>query len=195
MPDGRFLIGERRGTVKIARPGASPPVRVALEADELSDVVGSDIVLHGVVLHPEFRRNAFVYLMYTESPPVRSGYARRTVSKRCRSLRRAGDLARSAIRAFGQSGRGDRLRQRRQVVRCDGRCRHVSGRLGSGRSRGHGLACERRRQRCPRQSDAVPCNFYGLNRPVRWDGGRALIDHGWLTRPCHGPPIRYPDTS
>ncbi len=67
LPDGGLLIGERRGTVKIVAAD-DPQVRVALQADELSDVIGSDIVLHGIVLHPEFRRNAFVYLMYTEGP-------------------------------------------------------------------------------------------------------------------------------
>ena len=70
MPNGRVLIGERRGTVKIVGPEHHAPVRIALEADDLRDVAGSDIVLQGVAVHPEFRRNAFVYLMYTERSRV-----------------------------------------------------------------------------------------------------------------------------
>ncbi len=66
MPDGNLFIGERLGTVKIARPDYPAP-GVALDVSELRDVAGSEIALHGIAVHPAFRQNAFVYVMYTEA--------------------------------------------------------------------------------------------------------------------------------
>jgi glucose/arabinose dehydrogenase len=66
LPDGTVLVGERGGTVKVV--GASgPAATVALDAGGLRDLVGSEVVLHGVALHPEFHRNGFVYVLYSEA--------------------------------------------------------------------------------------------------------------------------------
>jgi glucose/arabinose dehydrogenase len=67
MPEGNFLVGERRGAVKVVGPLYETP-SIALDASDLRDVAGSEITLHGIALHPRFGRNAFVYVMYTEAP-------------------------------------------------------------------------------------------------------------------------------
>jgi len=65
LPDGSILVGERAGTIKIVRPYEGG-VDVSLEPGELGDVDNSEIVLHGMALHPAFARKAFLYVMYTE---------------------------------------------------------------------------------------------------------------------------------
>jgi hypothetical protein len=68
LPHRRILVGERGGTVKIVDVDHFESA-VSLDAGELCDAIDSEIVLHGIVLHPAFARNAFVYLMYTEIAP------------------------------------------------------------------------------------------------------------------------------
>ncbi len=68
MPDGRFLILEQAGIVKIADPGSGQPAQVVLD---ISDEVNSwnDRGLLGVELHPNFPTTPEMFLLYTYDPP------------------------------------------------------------------------------------------------------------------------------
>lgn len=66
-PDGRLLIAERAGAVRIVRDG-----RLLSEpAVSLADTIGADGQLLAIALDPQFDRNGFVYTIYTA--PDRSG--------------------------------------------------------------------------------------------------------------------------
>jgi glucose/arabinose dehydrogenase len=66
LPDGSLLVGERRGTLKhVSRENRAQSL--VLDGSELRDAADSQIVLHGLAVHPEFSRTAFVYVMYTEA--------------------------------------------------------------------------------------------------------------------------------
>ena len=60
-PDGRLFVAERSGTVSILEE-QSRAVHVALNREDLGE---QEIVLHSIIAHPLFRRNQFVYLLYT----------------------------------------------------------------------------------------------------------------------------------
>jgi aldose sugar dehydrogenase len=63
LPDGRLLVTEQRGSLKLYTPGGSS---VAIRGvPEVS--YGGQGGLSDVVLHPDFARNALVYLSYAES--------------------------------------------------------------------------------------------------------------------------------
>ena len=62
LPDGRLLVSEKAGALKLLKPGGRP-----------GDVSGVPAVAYGgqggfgdVVLHPDFANNAFIYLSYAE---------------------------------------------------------------------------------------------------------------------------------
>lgn len=64
LPDGRLLVTERRGALKLH----------SLDTGRASDVTGVPSVVYGgqgglgdVVLHPDFERNGLVYLSYAEA--------------------------------------------------------------------------------------------------------------------------------
>ena len=62
LPDGRLLITERRGSVKILDKGI---VRLVSEISEVSQIGESG--LHGIAVHPNFKENQYVYAYYTYS--------------------------------------------------------------------------------------------------------------------------------
>ncbi len=68
MPDGRLLILEQAGIVKIVDPGSGQPAQVVLD---ISDEVNSwnDRGLLGVELHPDFPTTPEMFLLYTYDPP------------------------------------------------------------------------------------------------------------------------------
>ena len=70
LPDGRLLIAERRGAVRVVSGGLLDEPALLLR-----DVaVGGDMGLLAVAVHPEFAQNRLVYLAYTarlrDNPPV-----------------------------------------------------------------------------------------------------------------------------
>lgn len=64
LPDGRFLVTEKKGVLRIATQagGKSPPVAGVPKVD-----YGGQGGLGDVVLHPGFSRNGIVYLSYAEA--------------------------------------------------------------------------------------------------------------------------------
>lgn len=67
LPDGRFLIGEKAGLVKLARPGGGPP-RVVLDLRrEVDD--WSDRGILDIEASPDFKATGYVYLLYSYDDP------------------------------------------------------------------------------------------------------------------------------
>jgi glucose/arabinose dehydrogenase len=71
LPDGRLLVTEKHGALKLVQPGGT-----------IGDVSGVPAVVYGgqggfggVALHPDFARNRLVYLSYVEGDNGRSGAA------------------------------------------------------------------------------------------------------------------------
>ena len=60
-PDGRLLVAERDGTVKIVERGRTP--QVALAAEDLLE--SGEVIVHDLILHPEFALNRYALLLYT----------------------------------------------------------------------------------------------------------------------------------
>ena len=65
-PDGRVMVAERAGVVRVfdQRTGA---VREALGPDDLPSA--GPVTVHALVLHPDFRVNRLVFLLYTAPDP------------------------------------------------------------------------------------------------------------------------------
>ncbi len=68
LPDGRLLVTEQKGALKLVALGATPA------ANKVGDISGLPVVAYGgqgglgdVVLHPQFARNGWVYLSYAEA--------------------------------------------------------------------------------------------------------------------------------
>ena len=68
LPDGRLLVTEKKGALKLVALGATPA------ANKVGDIGGVPVVAYGgqgglgdVVLHPQFARNGWVYLSYAEA--------------------------------------------------------------------------------------------------------------------------------
>ena len=178
MPEGNVLIGERRGTVKIVGPLYQAP-SIALDASELRDVAGSEIVLHGIALHPRFGQNAFVYVMYTEAPADDE-----SVTRIARFRHIAGRLGERAV-LLDQlpAGRGDPGGA--LSFGADGKLYVATGDGGgaAGRSDPAVLAGKVLRLNDDGSSGSdnpqpIPVIFAGLHRPmaVEWhDGSAALL--------------------
>jgi len=71
LPDGRLLVTEKRGALKLVQPGGT-----------IGDISGVPKVVYGgqggfgdVALHPDFARNGLVYLSYVEGENGHSGAA------------------------------------------------------------------------------------------------------------------------
>ena len=60
-PDGRMFFTERRGRVRVLRPGESQPSVFC----EVATVLGGESGLMGLALHPRFPQEPYVYVMYT----------------------------------------------------------------------------------------------------------------------------------
>ena len=80
-PDGRLLIAERAGLVRVVRDGRL----LSESAVSLADTIGANGQLLAIALDPQFDRNGFVYTIYTA--PDRSGAAAFTLAR----LREVGD--------------------------------------------------------------------------------------------------------
>jgi glucose/arabinose dehydrogenase len=63
LPDGRFLVTERRGALKLVEPG----VRVGAIGGVPAVAYGGQGGLGDVVLHPGFAGNRWIYLSYAEA--------------------------------------------------------------------------------------------------------------------------------
>lgn len=61
LPDGRLIVAEQSGVIRIVRPGEEP--RVALAIDDLRD--GGQTIVQALTVHPSFARNRVVLVLYT----------------------------------------------------------------------------------------------------------------------------------
>ena len=68
LPDGRLLVSEKKGALKLVALGATPA------ANKIDDISGVPAVAYGgqggfgdVVLHPQFASNGWIYLSYAEA--------------------------------------------------------------------------------------------------------------------------------
>jgi aldose sugar dehydrogenase len=68
LPDGRLLVSEKKGALKLVALGATPA------ANKIGDISGVPAVAYGgqggfgdVVLHPQFASNGWIYLSYAEA--------------------------------------------------------------------------------------------------------------------------------
>ena len=70
-PDGRLFVAERAGVVKVVRPGREPFAETVIDiSDHVNDY--GDRGLLGIAADRDFRRNGYLYLLYTyETDPVR----------------------------------------------------------------------------------------------------------------------------
>lgn len=66
LPDGRILVGERRGVVKMIKNGALL-TEPAFTAN--ANFQGGERGLSGIAVDPNFATNSYVYLFYTNSEP------------------------------------------------------------------------------------------------------------------------------
>src|SRR5260221_9432859 len=68
LPDGRMLVTERTGKLRIIRDGVLDPKPVAgVPASRYAGRSGDPGAVHGlmdIVLHPRFAENRFVYITY-----------------------------------------------------------------------------------------------------------------------------------
>lgn len=64
LPDGRLLVTERPGRVRIIDKNGNLADEPLLELEVVKKIQGEG-GLHGITIHPEFEQNKFVYLYYT----------------------------------------------------------------------------------------------------------------------------------
>lgn len=67
LPDGRILIAEKNGVVRVAQDGQLLPDPFIDLSTEVND--SSDRGLLGIAVHPEWPGTPYVYLAYTYDPP------------------------------------------------------------------------------------------------------------------------------
>jgi uncharacterized repeat protein (TIGR03806 family) len=85
LPDGRVLITEKHGVVRVVKNDVLLPLPLARLSDvETNDEQGLD----GMAVHPQFAKNGYIYLYYT----VRSGKERGLFNRVCRFTVK-GDIA------------------------------------------------------------------------------------------------------
>ena len=98
LPDGRLLLAEADGRVRVVRPGDAENRQPALEAGMLaSQQVGA----MGIASHPDFAQNRFVYVSLLESD--RTGATRLRLLR----LREIGDALGEAATLFDAPVAGD----------------------------------------------------------------------------------------
>lgn len=69
-PDGRLFIAERAGVVKVVRPGREPFAETLIDISDHVNNYG-DRGLLGIAVDSRFRRNGYLYLLYTyETDPL-----------------------------------------------------------------------------------------------------------------------------
>jgi quinoprotein glucose dehydrogenase len=62
LPDGRALVAERKGRIRIIGPGGKLKAR---DIGKLDAAVDDESGLMGLAVHPQFARSPYVYVMYT----------------------------------------------------------------------------------------------------------------------------------
>ncbi len=67
LPDGRILIAEKSGVVRVAQDGQLLPDPFIDISTEVND--SSDRGLLGIAVHPDWPNTPYVYLAYTYDPP------------------------------------------------------------------------------------------------------------------------------
>jgi glucose/arabinose dehydrogenase len=78
LPDGRILILEKAGRVRLLANGVLQPA-AALDMTSIVDTV-SERGLLGICLHPNFAATGWIYLYYTKNSSVRNRISRFTLS-------------------------------------------------------------------------------------------------------------------
>ena len=79
-PDGRMLVIERAGAVRVAQPGASQVDPTPLLQLTNIDISGGERGLVGVAIDPGFASNGYYYLFYTAAAPLRDRVSRFTAT-------------------------------------------------------------------------------------------------------------------
>ena len=79
-PDGRMLIMERSGRIRVVQPGATQPDATALLQLTNIDTREGERGLVGLALDPNFSTNGYYYVFYTAASPLRDRVSRFTAS-------------------------------------------------------------------------------------------------------------------
>ena len=79
-PDGRLLVIERGGTIRVAQPGATQVDPTPLLQLTNINISGGERGLVGLALDPGFASNGFYYVFYTAASPLRDRVSRFTAN-------------------------------------------------------------------------------------------------------------------
>ena len=79
-PDGRLLVIERGGTIRVAQPGATQVDPTPLLQLTNINISGGERGLVGLALDPAFASNGFYYVFYTAASPLRDRVSRFTAN-------------------------------------------------------------------------------------------------------------------
>jgi glucose/arabinose dehydrogenase/PKD repeat protein len=79
-PDGRLLVIERAGTIRVAQPGATQVDPAPLLQLTNINITGGERGLVGLALDPAFASNGYYYVFYTASSPLRDRVSRFTAN-------------------------------------------------------------------------------------------------------------------
>ena len=79
-PDGRMLITERTGAIKIVQPGATQVDATPLLTVANINTDQGERGLVGMTLDPNFAANGYYYIFYTANSPLRDRVSRFTAS-------------------------------------------------------------------------------------------------------------------
>src|SRR5262245_6522643 len=79
-PDGRMLIGERGGTIKVVPAGTTTVNAAPLLQLTNINIDQGERGLVGLVLDPSFTTNGYYYIFYTANSPLRDRISRFTAS-------------------------------------------------------------------------------------------------------------------
>jgi len=124
-PDGRMLITERTGAIKIVQPGATQVDATPLLTVANINTDQGERGLVGMTLDPNFAANGYFYIFYTANSPLRDRVSRFTASGNTTvpgselvvnrdmhedvyvALRDAFDAAKRQMEDYGRRQRGD----------------------------------------------------------------------------------------
>ena len=124
LPDGRMLVVELAGTIKVLPPPYTQPDPTPFLQLTNIGSAGVQQGIYDIALDPDFTTNHYYYVFYTLGSPNRDRLSRFTanaVADRDRRRQRAGALPGPAGRQRRAPRRRDQFRQRRQALLHDRR--------------------------------------------------------------------------
>lgn len=86
LPDGRMLILERMGTIKVVQSGATAPDTTPFMTLTNINIEEGERGLSGMALDPNFSTNGYFYIFYTANSPLRDRVSRFTATGNTASL-------------------------------------------------------------------------------------------------------------